>query len=114
MARWLCFEERVRIEEMAKASCSASEAARRLGRHPVTVRRELGRGGPGGHRAEATLAGADARARKARRAQTGRGHGAGRGGAAAPQAAVVAAGDQRGPQGGGDACVRGDDLPGVL
>ena len=51
MARRLCFEERVRIEAMAQAAVSAAEAARRLGRHPVTVQRELRRnGGPGGIR----------------------------------------------------------------
>ncbi|WP_420618437.1 IS3 family transposase [Candidatus Poriferisocius sp.] len=64
MARRLCFEERVRIEEMARAECSAAETARRLGRHPTTVQRELGRGGPGAYCAEAAQAGADARGRR--------------------------------------------------
>ena len=63
MARRLCFEERVRIEAMAQAGVSAAEAARRLGRHPVTVQRELLRnGGPGGYDAEAAQAGSRARA----------------------------------------------------
>ena len=63
MARRLCFEERVRIEAMAQAGVGAAEAARRLGRHPVTVQRELGRnGGPGGYGAEAAQAGSCARA----------------------------------------------------
>ena len=63
MARRLCFEERVRIEAMAQAGVSAAEAARRLGRHPVTVQRELGRNkGPGGYDAEAAQAGSCARA----------------------------------------------------
>ena len=63
MARRLCFEERVRIEAMAQAGVGAAEAARRLGRHPVTVQRELGRnGGPGGYDAEAAQAGSCARA----------------------------------------------------
>ena len=63
MARRLCFEERVRIEAMAHAGVGAAEAARRLGRHLVTVQRELGRnGGPGGYGAEAAQAGSCARA----------------------------------------------------
>ena len=63
MARRLCFEERVRIEAMAQAGVRAAEAARRLGRHPVTVQRELGRNkGPGGYDAEAAQAGSCARA----------------------------------------------------
>ena len=63
MARRLCFEERVRIEAMAHAGVGAAEAARRLGRHPVTVQRELGRNkGPGGYGAEAAQAGSCARA----------------------------------------------------
>ena len=63
MARRLCFEERVRIEAMAQAGVGAAEAARRLGRHLVTVQRELGRnGGPGGYGAEAAQAGSCARA----------------------------------------------------
>lgn len=65
MARRLCFEERVRIEEMAGAGCSASEAARRLGRCPSTVQRELRGCGPGAYRAAAQAA-ADARARRPR------------------------------------------------
>ena len=63
MARRLCFEERVRIEAMAQAGVGAAEAARRLGRHLVTVQRELRRnGGPGGYDAEAAQAGSCARA----------------------------------------------------
>ena len=63
MARRLCFEERARIEAMAQAGVGAAEAARRLGRHPVTVQRELGRNkGPGGYDAEAAQAGSCARA----------------------------------------------------
>ena len=54
MARRLCFEERVRIEAMAQAGVGAAEAARRLGRHLVTVQRELRRNcGPGGYDAGA-------------------------------------------------------------
>ena len=64
MARRLCFEGRVRVEEMTGAGCSASEAARRQGRHPTTVQRELRRGGPGAYRARAAQAGADARGRR--------------------------------------------------
>ena len=64
MARRLCFEERVRIEEMAQAGYSAAESARRLGRHPATVQRELGRWGPGAYCAEAAQAAADARAER--------------------------------------------------
>jgi IS30 family transposase len=45
MARRLCLVERVRVEEMAKAGCSAAETERRLGPHPATVQRELKRGG---------------------------------------------------------------------
>ena len=63
MARRLCFEERVRIEAMAQAGVGAAEAARRLGRHLVTVQRELGRNkGPGGYDAGAAQAGSCARA----------------------------------------------------
>ena len=63
MARRLCFEERVRIEAMAHAGVGAAEAARRLGRHLVTVQRGLGRnGGPGGYGAGAAQAGSCARA----------------------------------------------------
>ena len=63
MARRLCFEERVRIEAMTAAGVSAAEAARLMGRHPVTVQRELRRnGGPGGYDAEAAQAGSCARA----------------------------------------------------
>ena len=63
MARRLCFEERVRIEAMTAAGVSAAEAARRLGRHPTTVQRELRRNGvPGGYDAGAAQAGSCARA----------------------------------------------------
>ena len=54
MARRLCFEERARIEAMAKAGFGAGEIAGRLGRHRSTVRRELVcGGGPQGYWAEA-------------------------------------------------------------
>ena len=66
MARRLCFEERVRIEEMVRAGLGAAEAARRLGRHPTTVLRELKRAGPGAYCAEAAQAGSDASARRPR------------------------------------------------
>ena len=63
MAQRLCFEERVRIEAMAQAGVSAAVAARRLGRHPVTVQRELRRNkGPGGYDAGTAQAGSCARA----------------------------------------------------
>lgn len=66
MARRLCLEERVRIEGVVGAGCSAAEAARRLGRHPTTVQRELGRWGPWAYCAEAAQAAADARAERPR------------------------------------------------
>ena len=63
MARRLCFEERARIEAMTAAGVGAAEAARRLGRHPTTVQRELRRNkGPGGYDAGTAQAGSCARA----------------------------------------------------
>ena len=63
MARRLCFEERVRIEAMAQAGVGAAEAARLLGRHLVTVQRELRRNcGPGGYDAGAAQDASGARA----------------------------------------------------
>ena len=115
MARRLCFEERVRIEAMAHAGVSAAEAARRLGRHLVTVQRELGRnGGPGGYDAEAAQAGSCARAGRPKAPKLARD---------AELAAAVCerlamrwspqaiSADLGGP---GPAGVRGDHLPGVL
>ena len=115
MARRLCFEERVRIEAMAHAGVSAAEAARRLGRHPVTVQRELRRnGGPGGYDAEAAQAGSCARAGRPKAPKLARD---------AELAAAVCerlamrwspqaiSADLGGP---GPAGVRGDHLPGVL
>ena len=114
MARRLCFEERVRIEAMAQAAVGAAEAARRLGRHPVTVQRELGRnGGPGGYDAEAAQAGSCARAARPKAPKLARRRRAGRRGVRAPRPALVAAGDQRRSWGPGPAGVRGDHLPGV-
>ena len=43
MAQRLSFEERVWIEEMRASVVGGGEVARRLGRHPSTVYRELGR-----------------------------------------------------------------------
>lgn len=40
MARRLCFEERVRIEEMVGAGLDTVEVARCSGRHPTTARGE--------------------------------------------------------------------------
>ena len=67
MARRLCFEEPVRFEKMARAGCSAAEAARQLGRHGTTVQRELKRGGLGAHCAQAAQAGAEAQGGEAGR-----------------------------------------------
>ena len=49
MAARLCALERARIEAMRSAGVSVDGIAERLGRHPSTVYRELGRcGGPEG------------------------------------------------------------------
>ena len=65
MARRLCFEERARIEAMSAQGVGAAETARRLGRDPSTVYRELSRGGGrAGYDAEAAQAAAKARARR--------------------------------------------------
>ena len=67
MARRLCFEERVRIEEMVGAGLSCGEAAVVLGRHPTTVQREVARnGGRGAYRAGAAQPAADGRALRPR------------------------------------------------
>ena len=66
MARRLCFEERVRIEAMTAAGVGAAEVARRLGRHPTTVQRELARVVPGGYGAAAAQAAACVRAARPR------------------------------------------------
>ena len=115
MARRLCFEERVRIEAMAQAGVSAAEAARRLGRHPTTVQRELGRnGGPGGYGAGAAQAGSCARAARPKAPKLAQDAELAAAGVRAPRYAVVAAGDKRRPWGPGPAGVRRDHLPGLL
>ena len=54
MAQRLSSEERVRVDEMARAGVDVDEMARRLGRHRSTVHRELKRcGGRCGYDAEA-------------------------------------------------------------
>ena len=61
MAARLCALERARIEAMRSAGASVDDIADRLGRHPSTVYRELGRcGGPAGVY-DAAAAQADAR-----------------------------------------------------
>ena len=115
MARRLCFEERVRIEAMAQAGVGAAEAARRLGRHLVTVQRELGRnGGPGGYGRGGGAGWVLRPGGQAQSSQAGPRRRAGRGGVRAPRPALVAAADQRRSWGPGPAGVRGDHLPGVL
>ena len=65
MAQRLSSEERVRVDEMARAGVDVDEMARRLGRHRSTVHRELKRcGGRCGYDAEAAQAAADLRARR--------------------------------------------------
>ncbi len=65
MAQRLSSEERVRVDEMARAGVDVDEMARRLGRHRSTVHRELKRGGGrGGYDAEAAQAAAGLRARR--------------------------------------------------
>ena len=65
MAQRLSSEERVRVDEMARAGVDVDEVARRLGRHRSTVHRELKRGGGRcGYDAEAAQAAADLRARR--------------------------------------------------
>ena len=43
-SRSMSFTERCRLEELLEARCSQAEAARRLGRHPSTISREVRRG----------------------------------------------------------------------
>ena len=65
MAQRLSSEERVRVDEMARAGVDVDEMARRLGRHRSTLHRELKRcGGRCGYDAEAAQAAADLRARR--------------------------------------------------
>ena len=65
MAQRLSSEERVRVDEMARAGVDVDEMARRLGRHRSTVHREIKRcGGRCGYDAEAAQAAADLRARR--------------------------------------------------
>ena len=65
MAQRLSSEERVRVDEMARAGVDVDEMARRLDRHRSTVHRELKRcGGRCGYDAEAAQAAADLRARR--------------------------------------------------
>ena len=45
MAQRLSFDERARIEAMQQAGVSVAETARRLGRDPSTIYRELKRAG---------------------------------------------------------------------
>ena len=68
MAARLSALERVRIEAMRSAGVRCEDIAERLGRHPSTVWRELGRGrGPEGmYRARRAQAGAEVRARRPR------------------------------------------------
>lgn len=63
MAQRLGLDERVRIEAMRQAGVSAAETARRLGRDPSTIHREVKRaGGAGGYDAVSAQAAAEARA----------------------------------------------------
>ncbi len=65
MAQRLSSEERVRVDEMARAGVDVDEMARRLGRHRSTAHRERKRGGGRcGYDAEAAQAAADRRARR--------------------------------------------------
>ena len=64
MAQRLSLDERARIEPMITAGVSVAEAARRLGRDPSTIHRELARNGGGDYDAEAAQAAAAARARR--------------------------------------------------
>ena len=65
MAQRLSFEERARVEAMAAVGVSFAEIARRLGRDPSTVWREIDRSStPGGYDAEVAQTAADARARR--------------------------------------------------
>ena len=65
MAQRLSFEERARVEAMAAVGVGFAEIARRLGRDPSTVWREIDRSStPGGYDAEVAQAAADARARR--------------------------------------------------
>ena len=63
MAQRLSFDERARIEAMHQAGVSAADTARRLGRDPSTIHRELRRaGGAGGYDAESAQVAAEQRA----------------------------------------------------
>ncbi len=102
MAARLSAFERARIAAMRSSGAAAEGIAVVLGRHRATVYRELGRcGGP------KTVYDA-----VAPRMQARSGPGAGRAGEAQDEAALVAAGDQRGCGRRATAGVRGDDLPG--
>ena len=63
MAQRLSFDERARIEAMRQAGVSTAETARRLGRDPSTIHREVKRaGGSGGYDAVSAQASAEERA----------------------------------------------------
>ena len=81
MAARLGFDERSRIEAMRTAGVSVAVMARRLGRDPSTVHRELKRSGVGGRGPQGALVQDREASRCARD---------GRGGAGAAQAALVA------------------------
>jgi IS30 family transposase len=62
MARHLTLQERERVSQMVHAHRSQAEIARRLGRHPSTVSRELRRNrSPSGYWAAAAQEKAEAR-----------------------------------------------------
>ena len=70
MAQRLSFGERARIEAMRSAGVGVDEAARRLGRDPSTIYRELKRNGSGGgYDAEKAQGRADRRARRPKEAK---------------------------------------------
>ena len=63
MAQRLSFDERARIEAMQRAGVSVADTARRLGRDPSTIYRELKRGGgAGGYDAVSAQVAAEQRA----------------------------------------------------
>ena len=64
MAQRLSLDERARVEAMITAGVSVAEAARRLGRDPSTIHRELALNRDGAYDAEAAQAAAAARARR--------------------------------------------------